>query len=45
MPLEPEPCQYVIFQATLIDPAEYCEGDAVEGEDYCSAHLPWVFDD
>lgn len=32
-------CEYQTYAATLETPAEYCEEDAVEGEEYCPGHL------
>ena len=33
-------CAAKIFEATRVDPAEYCEELAEEGSDYCEGHDP-----
>lgn len=42
---EAQPCEWVIFSATQVDPAEYCEDVAEPGERYCAAHLPFAWSD
>jgi hypothetical protein len=32
-------CEAIIHRATHLDDAEYCDLDAVEGEDFCEGHL------
>lgn len=31
-------CEAVLFPATRVDPAEYCENEAEDGRDYCAEH-------
>lgn len=33
-------CEYQTYAGNLEQPAEYCENEAVEGEDLCEDHLP-----
>lgn len=32
-------CSYETYRQTLETPAEYCENDVVEGEEFCEQHL------
>lgn len=32
-------CEHETYRATRMQPAEYCENEAVEGEDFCEDHL------
>ena len=36
---ETQLCIAVTFQQTLETPPEYCENEAVEGEEFCAQHL------
>lgn len=42
-------CAAILFHETRVDPAEYCDEEAVEGSEYCEDHggeeeEPWERD-
>lgn len=37
----PEMCAHITYQQTLHSPTEWCEGEAVDGSEYCEAHQPY----
>ena len=38
---EPEFCTRVLWPGTSVSPPEYCENEAMEGEEFCEVHIPW----
>ena len=34
----PETCQWIYAPATIYDPFEFCDDEAVEGQPYCAEH-------
>lgn len=36
--IEYRPCEALVYRATLVDPEEYCDNDALDGSDFCARH-------
>jgi hypothetical protein len=33
-------CEFQTYAANRTNPAEYCDNEAVEGEEFCEYHMP-----
>lgn len=35
-------CEFVVHAATIINPPEYCDEEAIEGSEFCAQHEEYV---